>query len=389
MLSAQPCRKILPFLFCLVGLTVLAGCAYKSNRFGVIFTDDHDIHRIPDNTQGKVDQLTFTSTIGEYILGVSKNGGEIIFTTDFYVGSEMEPSDLVVEKLRHVYLLDTISKKIIDVTNVVEDKYPQVGPEFYMDWLPDQKQFVVVTYDGGGYEIRSFLELVDFDGKNRKDILIPATGEIPSLINGVEWSPDGKIFLLTRGVIGIEQQVKNPGIAILIYDLENRELIQIAEYKDNCFPQEWSPTSRQVAATCRYVPAFIEGVLGLKTVRIFDIENLGQPYEHVGFSPCDEPSWSPDGKQLAFVCDKDKNHKGLFIVNSDGNGIREVKLRDLENPAVLRNPIWSPDGTQILYVAGSDYERTNIYSVHPDGSNNYSLTHQEDFYDIVSVYPLP
>jgi Tol biopolymer transport system component len=396
MLPAQSYRKPLLFLLCLVGLTTLASCAPKSNRFGIIFVlreidGAADIQRISsDETQGKLERLTFTPTVTEYILGASQNGATLVFTTDFYYDrSEMEPSELAIEQPRHVYLLDTASKELTDVTNVVEDKYPQVGPEFYMDWLPEQKQFVLVTHAGGGYEIRSFLELVDFDGKSRKEILIPTTEEIPSLIKGVKWSPDGKKFLLMRGVIGVEQQIKNPGVAMLVYDLENGKLIQLAGYKDHCLPQAWSPASRQVAATCRYIPAFIEGVLGIKTVRIFDIENPGQPYEHVGFSPCEEPSWSPDGKQLVFVCDKDKDHQGLFVVNSDGNGIREVGLGNLGNPAVLRNPTWSPDGTQIVYVAGSDYRRANIYSVHLDGSNNYPLTNREAFYGIVSVYPLP
>lgn len=51
-----------------------------------------------------------------------------------------------------------------------------------MDWSPDQKRFMTIIDEGGGYEIKSFLEFVDFDGKNRKNILIPTTGEIPSLI---------------------------------------------------------------------------------------------------------------------------------------------------------------------------------------------------------------
>ena len=120
-----------------------------------------------------------------------------------------------------------------------------------------------------------------------------------------------------------------------------------------------------------------------------DVENPGQPYEIIAFSPCYDPSWSPDGEQLAFVCDKGTNQSGLFIVDSDGNGIHEVKLGDLGNPAVLKGPTWSPDGTQIVYVAGSDYGHTNIYSINSDGSGNHVLTTQEAFYRIVSVYPLP
>jgi Tol biopolymer transport system component len=253
-----------------------------------------------------------------------------------------------------------------------------------MDWSPDQKQFAVITDDVAGFE------LVDFDGTNKKDIFIPTPGEIPSLINSVIWSPDGKKFVLTRGVIGIEQQLQNPGVAILVYDLESGKLTQITDYKDNCLPEKWSPNSQQIVATCSFVPPYgAELISGPETIHIFDVENPGQPYERIAFSPCYDPSWSPDGQQIAFLCDKGTNQTGLFIINSDGNGIHEVKLENLGNPAFLGYPIWSPDGTQIVYVAGSDSAHTNIYTVHLDGSNNHPLTHQEASYNDLSVYSLP
>ena len=34
--------------------------------------------------------------------------------------------------------------------------------------------------------------------------------------------------------------------------------------------------------------------------RILDAEHPGQPYERIGFSPCYDPSWSPDGKKIVF-----------------------------------------------------------------------------------------
>lgn len=396
MLFAKFTKRILISLLCLLSLLALTSCASKSNRFGVIFTSDNgvvgaiDIYRIPDNTQSKVEQLTFTPRIGEYGLLVSKDGNRIVFRTDFYSSLEMKPSELAIEELRHIYLLDMASKKLIDLTNVLVDKHAQVSSNFFMDWSPDQKRFMTIIDEGGGYEIKSFLEFVDFDGKNRKNILIPTTGEIPSLIQTAKWSPDAEKVVLTQGVIGVKQQLENPGSAILIHDIESGKLTQLTDYKDGCLPRGWSPTGQQIVATCSYSPPYnAEGVSGPETVRIFDIEKSGQPYEHIAFSNCYDPSWSPDGKQIVLVCDKGVDQAGLFIVNSNGNGIREVKLENLGNPAVLKEPNWSPDGTQIVYVAGSDVGHTSIYSVHPDGSNNYPLTNQEAFYSIVSVYPLP
>lgn len=386
----QLTKRVFLFLFWLISALALTSCISRSNRFGIIYTSDHgttdaiDIYRIPDNTQNKVEQLTFTPTVGEYQLLVSKDGEKIIFETGY-----VDIGDKSSFKQRHVYLYDVNSKEITDITKVLV-KTEQVWQNFNMDWSPDQKQFVLVTADGSGYDITSFLQFMNFDGTNKKDIQIPTTGKIPSLIFSVQWSPNGKKFLLTQGVIGIEQQLQNPGAAILIYTLEGGKVEQITDYKDHCRPRAWSPTNRQIVATCAFVPPYgQEGVSGPSTVRIFDVENRGQPNEHIGFSPCDDPSWSPDGKQIVFVCEKATDQAGLFIVNSDGGGIHEVNLGDWENPAILKNPIWSPDGTQIIYVSGNDYGRTNIYSVAPDGSNNHPLTNREDNYNIVAVYPIP
>lgn len=321
-----------------------------------------------------------------YNLLVSKNGDKIVFVAGRdSLGAES--SGPTVEKRQHIYILDTISKKLVDATNVLVE-YTMVPLDFRMDWSPDSEQFVLLVYEGGGFEIKSLLEFIDFDGKNKKTTPVPMADEIPSLINSVQWSPDGRKLALTRRVIGIAQQLQTPGSALLIYDLDSGKIIELADYQDNCYRPAWSPTSRQVVATCATVPLHTN-ISAPDSVRIFNVENSSQPYEHLALSPCLEPSWSPDGKQIAFVCYKGIDQMGLFIINSDGNGIREVKPENLGSPALLRYPAWSPDGTQILYVAGTDAGHSNVYSVNPDGSNNHALTNQEAFYRIISVYPVP
>ena len=77
MLPVKSHRKILLPLLCLLGLTTLAGCVSKPNRFGIIIisnevTGPADIYRIPDNTQNKIERLTFTPTTGEPYVYVTK-----------------------------------------------------------------------------------------------------------------------------------------------------------------------------------------------------------------------------------------------------------------------------------------------------------------------------
>ncbi len=380
MLPDQFERKIALLMLSILSLTFPIGCASNPNRFGIIFVLDNevagtsDIYRIPDSTKNKFERLTFTPNIGEYHLLVSKNGGKIIFEAGPYE-SLPEPSELAIEDFRHIYLLDTASKKLVDITNVFV-KNATVWREFTMDWSPDQKQFAAIN--GGG------LELMNFDGTNKKDISIPALGENPN-IKGIEWSPDGKELLMVRE----ETREVQPGRGLFVYDLANGELNQLTNYQAGCYELKWSPTSQQVAVTCQTYAGPDTDMLGPSIIHILNPENPGQSYGNLALSSCWDASWSPDGKQLAFECDKGNNQEGLFIINSDGKGLHEMKLGNLASPAFLRYPTWSPDGREIIYVAGTDYQHTNIYSVNPDGSNNHALTNKEAFYSMLSVYPVP
>jgi Tol biopolymer transport system component len=376
--------KRLLFLIIVSSLTVLAGCAPRLNRFGIVFISGPeaegptDIYRIPDNTQNKIEQLTFTPNIGEYHLLVSKNGDRIIFESG-NPNLRAEPSELAIEDFRHIYLLDTASKKLEDMTDAFSVP-PKVNPMEVNDWSPDQRQFMVITYERE-------LVIMNFDGTNKKDIPISVVGEFPPIIEGAKWSPDGKKLILEFGHFDTDPQRTSLGLAV--YDLEKGGLIrQLTDYQEHCVLPKWSPTSQQVVAICN--TSTVEGG-GPWTVRFFSTENPGQPYERLVLSPCYGPSWSPDGKQIAFACDKGPDQMGLFIINSDGNGIHEVKLGNLSSPKFIENPTWSPDGSQIIYVAGTDLGQGYIYTVNSDGSNNHPLTHQAAdyaYYQELLVYPI-
>lgn len=385
-------KKILLSLLCLLSLTVLTGCTPKPNRFGIIFASDnnvegaYDLYRIPDSTQNKVEQLTFTPTLVEYSFLVSKNGDKVVFRID---GTELiaKPSDLAVEedqhKYLHIYLLDTASMKLKDITDIFTVP-PITSPMEVVDWSPDEKRFAVITYEQS-------LQFVDVDGANRKDISIPSPSEVhpndPYIVNA-KWSPDGKKLGVTRAYN--PQDPQYPYTELLVYDLGNGKLIQLANVLENCAFVAWSPDSQKIVATCIFDR---EELGGPTVIRIFSVENPGQPYEHQFFSHCLNPAWSPDGKQIAFTCKKGAAGQwgqwGLFIVNSDGSGIHEIKPVNLESSASPVGFAWSPDGTQIVYTAWTDGRHSTIYSVNPDGSNNHALTSREGSYSIVAVYPVP
>jgi hypothetical protein len=73
------------------------------------------------------------------------------------------------------------------------------------------------------------------------------------------------------------------------------------------------------------------------------------------------PSWSPDGSQIAFVSNRDAGEEGgqaIYVMNADGSGVRQLTFNHWSN-----SPDWSHDGSQITYSSDDD-----IFIIHADGS---------------------
>jgi len=351
-------KKILLSIICLI---VLTGCVSTPQKFGVIFrySEDYihfpqDIYRIPDNTQNKIEQLTFTTEkeTADYAL-VSPTRDNVIFGTAYSPFS--------------VYILNLNTKEVKDV----RDKFGiYVYPEA---WSPDQKQFAISSGKEG------YLGIMDIDGSNKKDLDLSSLGTSPN-VRGVSWLPDGKELVFSR----LTNVFKSPIYsATFLYNISKGQLTQLTEYDEDCGSPRLSPLGTQIVVVCR--PEF--SYKSPYNLQIIDISNPSQRYGASELKSCRYSAWSPDGKQVVAVCKRE--NLGLFLINSDGTGFREIKIKSTDNFAYMGNPVWSPDGRQIVYVAGDDWNRANIYSVNIDGSNDRPLTSQPGEYSVLSVYPLP
>lgn len=91
-----------------------------------------------------------------------------------------------------------------------------------------------------------------------------------------------------------------------------------------------------------------------------------------------DPSWSPDGKQIAFTrlngCREPECVFGdVWVMDADGTDPRFVR-KDF-------NPSWSPDGERLAYESCStsdlypcDSDKRNVSLVNPDGTGRVDLT---------------
>jgi TolB protein len=87
------------------------------------------------------------------------------------------------------------------------------------------------------------------------------------------------------------------------------------------------------------------------------------------------PSWSPDGKRIAFNSNLSGDHV-MYIVDIDG-----PHLVDLSSVGEGWQVDWSPDGRSILFTSHRDHpdNYTDIYVMRPDGSGVRRLTHNRGY----------
>jgi Tol biopolymer transport system component len=62
------------------------------------------------------------------------------------------------------------------------------------------------------------------------------------------------------------------------------------------------------------------------------------------------PSWSPDGKRIAFYSNRDEGRYEIWVINPDGSGL--TRLTKTSGHGWF--PWWSPDGKRIAYPTGSE-----------------------------------
>ena len=85
-----------------------------------------------------------------------------------------------------------------------------------------------------------------------------------------------------------------------------------------------------------------------------------------------DPRWSPDGKRIIFVSNKDVT-PNVFIVNRDGSDLSNLS----QGPGQDSSASWSPDGRKIVFQSDRD-GKMDIYTIDADGSNPVNLTDQPD-----------
>jgi len=185
-----------------------------------------------------------------------------------------------------VYVINADGTGLRRVTNGNQDRSPT--------WSPDGSRIAFTRQDGTF--IRLFVVNADGTGLTR------VTGDVH--VQDPEWSPDGGRFTFSDG----------GRVYVVNADGSGLTLLTAGETAAARAPT-WSPDGTLIAFA------------SLGVIKVVAPDGSGRRDLIPGLREVWEVSWSPDGRQIAFVQDAGGPlQEELFVANADGTGVRALNV---------------------------------------------------------------
>ena len=256
-----------------------------------------------------------------------------------------------------------------DIYRLQEIYDPQVSPDG--QWVA----YVLSSTDTTKDRSNSDIWMVSWDGKQHLQLTNSTDGE-----STPRWSPDGKYLSFISARYG------NDNAQLWLLDRRGGEAQKITDLKADINDYVWSPDSKKIVLELKDPDYSDTAKTKVKLPYVMDRYHFKQDYQgylgnrknhlylfNVATHAIDtltsgnynesEPTFSPDGKKIAFISNHSQNpdkneNTDIFVIDATplSNAIQLTSW-----PGADVQPRWSPDGKSIAYLQSSSNQNFTMY----------------------------
>ncbi len=239
-------------------------------------------------------------------------------------------------------------------------------------WSPDGTKIAFIS----NRDYQSSLYVMNANGNNVRLV----TDKVPE-IQELAWSPDGeKIAFSAGGATTFASTL--PPVNIWVVNVNGSGVIPLTRESGVNRSPTWSPDGKQIA--------FASNRDSESQTKIWVMNADGSNQREINKSfrfGAGQPDWSPDGSKILFTGDRACTNDieiAIYVMDADGSDTR-LLTNDPNSCGLYSSPRWSPDGTKIVASfksrARSDITPpTQIMVMNADGSNPINISNRGQYY---------